>query len=308
MRYANSSVESHICADQALRNEKYTCPVCGGDLILHKGQVITPYFAHKRNCPCLDHWAYSDSPWKAQMRALFEPECQEVVVINDAQRHRADVLLGNTVLIFAQDDITKKTFQERNIFFCNAGKDVIWIVDAREQWNMGMIRRSHKDRTKFFWDAPYPSLAGFLPQQEKHIFLILQFTEGVMVKIEWTVPDHKLFIADFAFTPVINTSDGIDEIKLNQYARFDLFKQRNMPWRKKSSSIIEAQQKEWYLCEKTGQWHNDACKHCPHNLINEYRSKNKVTKGGLFFYCCYPRVVCEEASDGKAKNRTIWLK
>lgn len=310
MRYANTKTEHHICADQAVRGEAYLCPVCGGDLNLHKGQVITAYFAHKRNCPCLDHWTYTDSPWKARMLALFKPENQEVVVIHDAQRHRADALLDDTVLLFTEGDITKKTFQERTAFFRNAGKDVVWVMNAHEQWAKNEIRRNRKDRSKFFWDAPYPFLTDLLPQQEKHLFIILQLTEQILVKIEWSAPDFTVLIADAEFTPAINTVAGIRQIKMNQYARFDDFKQQNMPWRKKSSSTIDAQQKEWYLCEKTGHWHNDDCKHCPHNLINEYRSGNKVTKGGLFFYCCYPRVITPQPPDaqGTIKVKSIWLK
>ncbi len=312
MRYANDLNKTRICADEALRGAAYSCPICGGSLILKRGEVVIPHFAHKRNAPCSDTWTYDESPWAAQWQAKFPEENREPIIISDAQRHRADVCMGNYVLIFQQTTLQPKTFREKTSFFQKAGYKVIWLFDARKEWESKAIRTNPKDRNQYFWNEPYSFLSKLTPQSEKTLAVLLQLTDDKVIKAEWSVSGFKHFIIDKTFSPILTTEEGCQDILRNQYERFDAFRQQNMPWHKKSSNLPNVP-KEWHICEKTGAFHIDGCKKCVHNLINEYRTANSFSRGGLFFYCCYPRVIHQDQTQDEDGSATadvpsIWLK
>lgn len=317
MRYAKNSLGMRICADEAHRNEDYFCPTCNQQLIYKKGKVILPHFAHFPNKPCIDTWEYNDqSTWQWEWMNKFPEECQEVVVTHGQQSHRADVLICDHVILFLDAAITNKFFQEKTRFFLADNKSVIWVIHAEEDIAAGILRVNRKDRNSMFWDHPPICLKKVNLKKDKKLHIILDMGAGGLRKVEWVAPESNFerFIIDSAFTPDLLTAEGRKEVALNQYARFDAFKQRNMPWHKKASSTISAPDKRWHTCDKTGAYHCDHCKKCEHNLISEYRSANAKTNtpGGLYFYCRYPEVANEVVADENGHPAvtvpSIWLK
>lgn len=316
MRFAKNLIEMRVCADDAVRGEKYFCPTCNKELVLRRGKVMSPHFAHYPHHPCIDTWTYDETNWQREQQKKYPSEKQEILVKYKEELHRADVIIGNNVLLFQKEPISTRFFAEKTTYFHNAGKDVFWIFDVEKDYQSKSIRINPKEQNIIFWDTPLSCLKKFNPKSETHTFVFLMFNETCTVKVEWVAPnsDFKRFIVDSSYYPDLMTVQGCEEAKLNQYGRFEAFKQRNTPWHKKASSTNSAPDKRWHICEKTGRWHLDACKTCEHNLICEYRSTNEksTTRGGLFFYCCYPRelnkVIKERDAQKITKVPSIWLK
>ena len=316
MRFANNSFGLRICADDAAKGEEYFCPTCSKPLVLKKGKIILPHFAHFPNQPCTDTWTYDESPWQQKWQRKFRAEQQEVIVSHNSQSHRADIIAGDNVLLFQDTAITGKFFNEKTKYFQHDGKDVFWIIHVEEDIAAGILRVNPKDKNQMFWDHPPVFLKKVDLKQDKKLHIVLDMGNGKLRKVEWVAPGSgfERFIVDSSYTPDLLTEDGRKDAALNQYGRFDAFKQRNMPWKKKASSTNGAPDKRWHTCEKTGAYHCDQCKRCEHNLISEYRSANAKsgTPGGLYFYCRYPEVanpvVAGEDGLPKVEVPTIWLK
>lgn len=316
MRFAKNLIEMRVCAEDAVKGERYLCPACNQDMILRKGKVMSPHFAHHPHQSCIDTWTYDESNWQRAQQKRYPAEKQEILVRYNEELHRADVVVGNNVILFQQEPISTKFFAEKTNYFLEAGKDVFWVFDVSKDYQSKALRVNPRDQNSVFWDNPIPCLKKFDPKANKRTFVFLAINEKRTLKVEWAAPEagFKRFIVDSSYYPDLMTEQGCEDAKLNQYARFDAFKQRNMPWHKKASSTNGAPDQRWHKCEKTEKWHLDACKTCEHNLICEYRSANSKTgtPGGLYFYCCYPRELNEVVADknGKKKARvpSIWLK
>lgn len=317
MRYAKNERGTRISAEYAVKGEDHFCLACNKPLVLKKGKVIVPHFAHYPNKPCIDNWEYNDqSAWQWEWMKKFPEECQEVLITQNQQTHRADILIGDMVILFIDSAITAKAFNEKTKFFQSAGKEVLWIIHAEEDIEAGILRANRKDRNSMFWDHPPICLKKVDLKKDRKLRIILDMGANNIRKVEWIAPDSgfERFIVDRSYTPNLLTEEGRREIGMNQYARFDAFKQRNMPWRKKASSTNSAPDKRWHTCDKTGAYHCDQCKRCEHNLVSEYRSPNPKTNtpGGLYFYCRYPDVVNEVVADEQGNPTvtvpSIWLK
>lgn len=316
MRFANDSHGQRVCADDAVKGEEHFCPTCSNPLVLKKGKVILPHFAHFPNQPCTDTWSYDESPWQQNWQRKFRADQQEVIVSHSAQSHRADIIAGSSVILFLDSAITSKFFHEKTKFFQYDGKDVFWVIHVEEDLDAGILRASHRDKNQMFWDHPPAFLKKVNLKENKKLHILLDLGNGNLKKVEWVAPDSgfERFIIDASYTPDITTEEGRKDAILNQYGRFDALKMRNLPWKKKISSTNGATNKQWHICERTGKYHCDECKHCTHNLITQYQTTNPKTgaAGGLFFYCRYPEIAhpTNVGKDGKprADVPTIWLK
>lgn len=316
MRFAKDQKGDRVCADNAIRNEEYLCPSCNKALVLKRGKILLPHFAHFPHQPCTDNWTYDESPWQQKWQGKFPADSQEVIVSHSTQSHRADIIIGNNVVLFQQTAITAKFFFEKTKYFQHDGKDVFWIINVDEDLAAGILRVNPRDRNKMFWDYPPAFLKKVDLKKNKKLHILLDMGKGRLVKVEWVAPDSGFtrFIVDSSFKPDIFTPEGCELAKLNQYGRFEELKRQSMPWHKKAGTTSKAPETSWYGCDKTGKEHCDHCKQCEHNLITEYRSENFKTNipAGTFYYCCYPRVMHEMVAEenGAAKNGvpSIWLK
>ena len=318
MRFAKNKEGARVCADYAARGEEYYCPTCGKPLVLKRGKVLLPHFAHFPHQPCTDNWSYDESAWQQNWQSKFPANTQEVIVSHSAQTHRADIIAGDNVFLFQETAISAKFFREKTKYFQQDGKmDVFWVINVQEDIDAGILRANRKDPNGMFWDHPPKFLQKVNLKADKKLHIVLDMGNGKLRKVEWIAPDSqfKRFIVDSSYTPDLLTEEGRKEAAMNQYGRFDALKARNMPWKKKAASNIGAPDKNWHICEKTGAYHCDACKKCEHNLISEYRNANpkSSTQGGLFFYCRYPEVAQPVvAGDGEGQKKvevpSIWLK
>ena len=112
------------------------CPCCGERLVQHKGQIRRHHFAHYPGSACSDSWEgqYDMSDWHFDWQNRFPKENQEVLLSFGEIRHRADVLIGRTVVEFQRSNLSAKAFQDRNSFYTNLRCKVIWVFDLTERF------------------------------------------------------------------------------------------------------------------------------------------------------------------------------
>ena len=167
------------------------------------------------------------------------------------------------------------------------------------------------------WKWPNRVLASVVPQRSTDIAVVLQLTEDHdddgcewLVKVEWAIvdddgyADYRRFFIDDGFAPNLFTEDGLQNILLSKRKRFDAFLRDNQPYAPKCSRI-KGNPRDWYICPKTHDWHNNQCRECQNNLINEFRTGTDYRQGGLFFYCAYPRIIHEADKYGEVHLPSI---
>lgn len=131
MFIAKDKEGNKIAIEEAVRGGEYFCPICGGAVIVKakNSEAVREHFAHKNKTEC-DSWNYDMSDWHRAWQNYFPKECQEVVVQKDGIKHRADVLINNTVIEFQHSPIAAEEIAERNRFYTECGHKVVWVFDA----------------------------------------------------------------------------------------------------------------------------------------------------------------------------------
>lgn len=132
MFIANDEFGNKIAIDMASPEGKYYCPICGSQLITKAigSQNRAAHFAHKRNNICLDSWSYDMSEWHRNWQNFFPINCREVVLEFNGIKHRADILINNTIIEFQHSPISAQEISDRNKFYTMLGYDVVWVFDA----------------------------------------------------------------------------------------------------------------------------------------------------------------------------------
>lgn len=135
MFIANDKNGERISIENAIKTNEYVCPICGEPLIIkaENSSAVTKHFAHKKGTQCLDGWSHDMSEWHREWQEKFPEECREVVVEKNGVKHRADILINNTVIEFQHSPITNEEILERNAFYLSCGYRVIWVFDATDK-------------------------------------------------------------------------------------------------------------------------------------------------------------------------------
>ena len=151
-----NDIKTHI--DDTQSNQEYYCPYCGAPLTIKKGEIKQHHFAHKPNRLCSDSWernhSYDISPWHNEWQALFPKENQEVKLVLGDTKHRADVMIGRTVLEFQHSLMPLSAFDDRNNFYFNLGNKVVWLFDLSELLDEKLFYTAADDGLKFYWRNP----------------------------------------------------------------------------------------------------------------------------------------------------------
>lgn len=159
MLFAFDYNDNRIHIDDTQSNKEYFCPYCGAPLVTKKGEVRQHHFAHKSNHLCSDSWeqtkSYDISPWHNEWQNLFPKENQEVKLSLGEITHRADVLIGRTVVEFQHSILSSKAFDERNNFYFNLNYKVVWLFDLSDIIQSGNLSYSAlPDQLEFTWKNP----------------------------------------------------------------------------------------------------------------------------------------------------------
>ena len=159
MLFAFDYNDNRIHIDDTQSNKEYFCPYCGAHLITRKGDIRQHHFAHKVNHLCSDSWertkSYDISPWHNEWQECFPKENQEVKLSLGETNHRADVLIGRTVIEFQHSIMPVKSFDDRNNFYFNLNYKVIWLFDLSDIVENGKLTyHSTNDGLSFTWSNP----------------------------------------------------------------------------------------------------------------------------------------------------------
>lgn len=119
--------------DEVRPNKKYFCPCCGAELVVKRGDIRVHHFSHRSLSDC-DSFYEPMTKWHLDWQRRFPKQCREVVVRNNGEIHRADVLLRNLKLVieFQHSPISTTEILKRNRFYKEAGYKIIWIFDKQE--------------------------------------------------------------------------------------------------------------------------------------------------------------------------------
>ncbi len=159
MFIAHDYNDQRVHVDETRSNQAYYCPYCGAPLIIKKGDIRQHHFAHSARHECSDEWArngsYDNSDWHNEWQALFPKRNQEIKLSLGDVSHRADVLVGYSVVEFQHSAMNPKRFDDRNNFYLNLNYKMIWLFDLMDQADNGALTyTTDTDCCVFSWDNP----------------------------------------------------------------------------------------------------------------------------------------------------------
>lgn len=134
MFFAFDENRQKVNVNNATKDHQYFCPICGECLSIRAmdSLAMKAHFAHKRGTMC-DDWDHDMSEWHCTWQEKFPEEYREVVVENNGVKHRADILINNTVIEFQHSPITAEELKRRNDFYLSCGYNIVWVFDATNQ-------------------------------------------------------------------------------------------------------------------------------------------------------------------------------
>ena len=203
MEFALDQNGKRAHATSADKNMKYTCPVCGKDVIPRQGAVNIDHFAHISRCD--DNWTYDMSDWHREWQEQFPAGNREIVIDIDGERHRTDIMAYGYALEFQHSSISAEEFDRRNAFYLRHGKKVIWIFDFVEEFNSKKMQCyeewsfNNDNGGKFCWKHPCRFLKNFLPQEDENITVFFQTEDSAHEDAEacyieratWAIKDDE---------------------------------------------------------------------------------------------------------------------
>lgn len=199
MQYAKDENGNRTNIENTDSEKKYYCPVCGERMMMRFGNIRIHHFAHWRDRECLDKWHYDMSEWHKGWQDEFPEETREVVVKQNDEIHRADVLVGNRVIEFQHSPISNAEFMERTTFYISAGYDVYWLFDMQDQFWSGKLAYKGDSEDKLVWKHQWHTFDG-LNLKDKHVKLFFQIAEKqeddcTIFPITWASPNFSRLIA-----------------------------------------------------------------------------------------------------------------
>jgi hypothetical protein len=117
-----------MLATDAHRDDVFACPECDEAVMLKRGSIVVPHFAHYADigCPLSQGESMRHLEMKLQIGALFENATYEV---RFGAERRADVLIENVVVECQASAISIEEVTERTRFYNSQDKGVLWVFD-----------------------------------------------------------------------------------------------------------------------------------------------------------------------------------
>lgn len=315
MEFAIDNNGIRVDAYDANEKKYYICPCCGNEVILRRGNLNIWHFAHKAG-ECSDTWNYDMSEWHHRMQGFFNKEYREVVIKNNDESHRADILKDGVVIEFQHSPISSYEFCKRNDFYINAGYRIAWIFDITEEWSSGSIFvLNDEQETKLRWRNPLRILQnGPIPQNnDKKISICISTTiddeDGEesyynINRVNWSSindnedPDYRYISINYDCCLELTNDMEMNQFFFTPKDFVEDYVKNFRPFRIKYKGRLKGRPKREYCCEITNDWIDrktcDNCKHC------FFRERFHISKDEMVdkFFCCYPRIVNKKIADG----------
>lgn len=188
MRIALDDNQNRIFIDDAIAKHDYFCPSCGAPLLQRKGEIRQHHFSHQPNYFCTDSWEreYDMSAWHYEWQNRFPENNQEILLTWGETKHRADVLIGRTVIEFQRSSLSSTQFNNRNNFYQSLGYKIIWVFDLIESYSNNKLTCFEKEDIKHFqWTRPRKTFNDFdiINGQVELFFQIHDSEDECLVKV-----------------------------------------------------------------------------------------------------------------------------
>lgn len=180
-----------VLAEKSIVGSDYYYPACRERVFLRcwsgNGRFFRTHFAHYPTHPCTDTWHsdYDISDWHYNWQMEFPVANQEVPLHLGDITHRADVIVGRTVVEFQHSKMSNRKFMERNRFYTDLGYKIVWLFDLSEQYENGALKEC--DTNSFVWDRPFNAFAHYslvCGQNELFFQLWNSDTDVCIVKVD----------------------------------------------------------------------------------------------------------------------------
>lgn len=281
-------------------------------MIVKDGLENAKHFAHFAGT-CADSWNYDMSIWHRHMQKYFPPSAREVVVTNGETKHRADVLIGKTVIEIQHSPISAEEFADRNEFFISLGYRIAWIFDVSTQYNNEQLYFSSDDNQYLLtWKHPMRVFSvGEKPSDYNSHYAIWLFTgsdgEDVFIdKVIWSVENDegepsfkKIIISEYSIC--LNRDFEMDDFFISKKARVKREIQRELQKLNKQCKYAikysgeKGKNRENYICPRTNEFGihifgDRSCSYCRYCYMIIQKSRcGEKTKFEV--YCCYPKQI-----------------
>jgi len=128
----------------------------GHKMISKCGSIVVWHWAHEKDCIC-DLWAEHESAWHLNWKKHFPPDCVEISMERDGERHRADIFTQRGVVIELQhSSLSPYEILKREQFYQN----MIWIFDTKEPCEDDRLDFRQRDGYYTFrWKHPRKHIA-----------------------------------------------------------------------------------------------------------------------------------------------------
>ena len=194
MLIALNEKNERVSSNNAKKSSSYFCPICHEHVSVKAldSLAVRPHFAHKKGTECLDNWKHDMSEWHYNWQCQFPEEYREIVVEKNGIKHRADILIDQTVIEFQHSPITGDEISKRNIFYTNCGYRVIWVFDANNKVKNAIQTNESTDpsrEVKLEWKR---SRREFLNQSCQNVLYFIEYNTEIA-----TIPPQKADILLF---------------------------------------------------------------------------------------------------------------
>lgn len=106
-------------------NDRAICPFCRSEVIAKCGEIVTWHWAHKSLETC-DSWGEPEGEWHYEWKKLAGLDNTEITIERDGKRHRADIVINDTVIELQHSPLPVCEVRERENFY----NKMFWIVDG----------------------------------------------------------------------------------------------------------------------------------------------------------------------------------
>lgn len=168
--------ENKINVENAVKGIQYFCPICREKVEFHSGSIRQHHFKHWKNSECLDNWHHDMTEWHLAWQNQFSTEQQEVIIKTEDEIHRADVLVGKTVVEFQHSKMSPEEFKERNSFYSKLGYKLVWLFDLRDEVKADKIEKMDEEG-QYGWKWSFSTFSRF-DTSNKDITVFFQFYDA----------------------------------------------------------------------------------------------------------------------------------
>lgn len=112
------------------RDQRCTCPECQTDVVVKRGRIVVPHFAHRPDSGCVYGIGESERhhEMKWQVGTMFA-EKKVRYEVRFAPLRRADLVVGRWVVECQSSPLSIEEWEARTTFYNAAGSAVLWMWD-----------------------------------------------------------------------------------------------------------------------------------------------------------------------------------